>query len=197
MNNKLEYRKEYKFVFNSLQAKNFINHLSNQLTNLYPQRKIKSLYFDTTDFLLFKNSEINDINKEKVRIRQYNNSGPFYQEVKFNYPNGKGKKVEKLAISNFNEVNKIKFKKLILYPAAYISYLRNYYLYNGSRLTIDYSIEFFSHDHRRIHPLNLKNKNTIFELKLEKNDSEIEKLFIHPPVAFSKYNTAIKTLYNI
>ena len=66
-----EFRKEYKFIVDNRKLDNFFNFYDNTLTNLYPNRKIVSLYFDTVDFKLYKKSLLNDVDKFKFRFRLY------------------------------------------------------------------------------------------------------------------------------
>ena len=93
----IENRKEYKFVLNNNETKNFLTIFGDKLNVLHPSRTITSLYFDTVDYQLFNNSKLNDTNKMKVRIRTYNNDAKFYKEIKFNDGLGKRKMIQKLS----------------------------------------------------------------------------------------------------
>ena len=53
---KPEFRKEYKFILGNRELDNFYNFYDRIFTNLYPNRKIVSLYFDTVDLKLYKRS---------------------------------------------------------------------------------------------------------------------------------------------
>ena len=97
----IENRKEYKFVLNNNETKNFLTIFGDKLNVLHPSRTITSLYFDTVDYQLFNNSKLNDTNKMKVRIRTYNNDAKFYKEIKFNDGLGKRKMITDINISSF------------------------------------------------------------------------------------------------
>ena len=71
---KVEYRKEYKSILNHHELNNFFIKYSSDLNEIYEPRTIKSLYFDTIDFSLFKSSLFNDASSIKLRIRTYSNS---------------------------------------------------------------------------------------------------------------------------
>ena len=62
----LEVRKEYKFCFTRNQLFQFNNFFKNRLTTLYPERHISSLYMDTIDFKLYKDSILADVDKYKL-----------------------------------------------------------------------------------------------------------------------------------
>ena len=68
---KPEFRKEYKFIVDNRKLDNFYNFYDKIFTNLYPNRKIVSLYFDTVDLKLYKRSLLNDVDKFKFRFRLY------------------------------------------------------------------------------------------------------------------------------
>jgi len=91
-NNNFLLRKEYKFVLENKEVLNFFKFYSKSIKKLYPKRKIISLYFDTPDFQLYKNSILNDVDKTKIRFRQYpEKSLKIYKETKINSQNGKKK----------------------------------------------------------------------------------------------------------
>ena len=124
----IENRKEYKFVLNNNETKNFLTIFGDKLNVLHPSRTITSLYFDTVDYQLFNNSKLNDTNKMKVRIRTYNNDAKFYKEIKFNDGLGKRKMITDINISSFNDIKELNERKLSLIPAVYTSYNREYYI---------------------------------------------------------------------
>ena len=76
-----EDRKEFKFIFNNNQLEDF--KFNYKLTNdkkLFEKRKITSLYLDTINYDLFQISKASDIEKFKLRYRQYNDSSDIYEE---------------------------------------------------------------------------------------------------------------------
>ena len=146
----IENRKEYKFVLNNNETKNFLTIFGDKLNVLHPSRTITSLYFDTVDYQLFNNSKLNDTNKMKVRIRTYNNDAKFYKEIKFNDGLGKRKMITDINISSFNDIKELNEGKLSLIPAVYTSYNREYYIFDDLRITVDSKIKFSSHKARSL-----------------------------------------------
>jgi len=63
-------RHEIKFIINENQRLNFIK--KNNLKNLFPDRYVESIYYDTKDLLFFNQSEEGITPRKKVRIRGYN-----------------------------------------------------------------------------------------------------------------------------
>tara|TARA_Y100001958_G_C20963652_1_gene361456 strand:+ start:64 stop:654 length:591 start_codon:yes stop_codon:yes gene_type:complete len=193
----IENRKEYKFVLNSNETKNFLTIFGDKLNILHPNRTITSLYFDTVDFQLYKNSKLYDTNKMKVRIRTYSNEEKFYKEIKFNDGIGKRKIVTNINITSFDDIKELHEDKLILIPAVYTSYNREYYTFDDLRITVDSKISFSSHKIRSLSNSKTEFSKSIVEYKFGKNINEIEKYFFLNPVAFSKYQTAISKIYNL
>ena len=117
-----------------------IQFLLEKIIKLYPNRKITSLYFDTIDFKLYKKSLDLDIDKFKVRFRQYNNIGDIFKEIKLNLSDGRQKIIEK---TNYESLDKIKFfqyQGLNLFPIIKIFFDREYFYHEGVR-TIDTNLQ--------------------------------------------------------
>ncbi len=191
----VEERKEYKFLLSEKKKYEFLYKNKDELTMLFPKRKITSLYFDTLNFDLFENSILYDVEKFKIRIRTYSNTNKFFEEIKSNLFSGKKKSVTELSINNFKEISEIYYKGLIYFPAVYTQYDRSYYKFNEARLTIDENIEFISHNFRTKLNIVKKYENNVIEYKNLEGFSEVEKYIHENPVAFSKYNEAIKKVY--
>lgn len=193
----IEKRKEYKFLLSSTNEKNFLSHFGKELKVLHPNRNITSLYFDTVDFFLYKNSNLQDTDKTKVRIRTYNNENIFFKEIKFNDSLGKRKIVTEENIKSFDEATHIVHNNLILKPAVFTSYNREYFLFEDLRITVDRDINFYNHKIRTLSSYRVNFPKIIIEFKLGKTTSDIEKYFFKNPEAFSKYQTAISNIYNL
>lgn len=193
----LEARKEYKFVFKNFELQNFLLFLNNKENKLYENRYIKSLYMDTIAFKLFHLSQNNDSNKFKVRYRQYDEKSPIFLEEKFNGSQGKFKnKTQVKSITDFNSVNEIYYKNLKLVPTLFVSYIRQYLLFNDVRITIDKRIEYSNSSFRSLGFNSYKSNLNIVEYKIHNNNSDIEKYFYKNPESFSKYDEGIKKIYN-
>ena len=190
----VEERKEYKLLASEKNIAEFLYKNKKELVTLFPKRKIKSLYFDTLNFELFENSNLNDVEKFKIRVRTYSNTTKFYEEVKSNLFLGK-KSVNELSINDFNEISEIYYKGVIYFPAVYTQYDRSYYKFNEARVTIDENIEFISHTFRTKLNIVKKYDKNVIEYKNLEGFSDVEKYIDRNPVAFSKYNTAIRKVY--
>ena len=136
---KPEFRKEYKFIVDNRELDNFYNFYDKILTNLYPNRKIVSLYFDTVDFKLYKRSLLNDVDKFKFRFRQYPSIDTnISKEIKFNTKKGKEKISEKTNFVEFKDIPNQIYRGYNLVPALYVNYYRDYYEIDKKiRVTID------------------------------------------------------------
>ncbi len=192
---KVEYRKEYKRILNHHELNNFFIKYSSDLNEIYEPRTIKSLYFDTIDFSLFKSSLFNDASSIKLRIRTYSNSKKFFKEIKTNNFAGKFKSINELSINSFNEVEKIFLKNKTLYPLLYTEYKRRYFSFKECRVTLDTNISFLPHEYRG-NSYSVKHyHNNIVEYKALGNNYDIEKYIDINPVAFSKFKSGVQKIY--
>ena len=194
----LEVRKEYKFCLTKNQLFQFKNYFKNNLTILYPERQISSLYMDTLDFMLYKNSLLVDIEKYKYRFRK-NTDGIIDLEIKLNNQNGKFKFKENTKFKTFQEIKYSIYDKKILYPALLVNYKRQYFNIDGHvRITLDNDINFTSTPNRSLNKISVKEEMFILEYKiLNKNFFDIENYFVNNPVTYSKYNKGIEKVYKI
>lgn len=194
---KIENRKEYKIILNKKQLAYFLSKNRSKLEKIYSSRVVTSLYFDSTDFSLYKNSMINDVDNYKVRVRTYSNNNIFFQEIKKNLSTGKSKVIKQLNINTFDEVKKIDINAVTLYPALFTEYYRDYFVIENCRLTIDTNIKFKTHGFRGTSNLEKFYNNIVMEFKLFNENTHIEKFLFQNPVSFSKYNFAKKNLYGV
>lgn len=195
----LEARKEYKFIFSNYELEKFKMFLNSKENKLFNDRIITSLYMDTSDFKLYKLSIENDVDKYKVRFRQYNNEGGIFQEIKLNTQEGKQKIINKKNnFKNLDDINQIRYKNLDLVPAIKISYKRSYFNFRNVRITIDKNLQFESTKNHSMSKNKLMSKFNIVEYKiLHQQKPDIESSFFQNPVSFSKYNYGIENLYNL
>ena len=208
----VEERKEYKLLASEKNVAEFLYKNKDELVTLFPKRTIKSLYFDTLNFELYEKSNLNDVEKFKIRVRTYSNNSKFFEEIKSNLFLGKKKKVTELSINDFKEVSEIYYKGVVYFPAVYTQYKRSYYKFNEARVTIDEDIKFISHNFRtklkNLYSTNVAAKkfyrsiniikkyyNNVIEYKNLEGFSDVEKYIEKNPIAFSKYNTAVRKVY--
>lgn len=170
--------------------------------NIYKQRKISSVYFDNKNFDMFNDSEEGCVPRKKIRLRRYpeNDDGKYYFETKITSSEGKFKK------SNFyNKDNFLKYLEDGIVDNSYgliekkiiISYSREYFVLENTRLTLDYNINYSN-----INETNnfFDNESLILEIKANNNVVAVqEKLKNILPLRrerFSKYCEGINKLFN-
>ena len=190
-------RYEIKFMINEREKSNFLRQ--NSLFNLFPDRIVESIYYDTQDLYFFNMSEEGVTPRAKVRVRGYNNGKLNNLEIKTtqNYHR------EKIVIKNIkvdhhslhDNLKKVGISKIV-YQKLRVKYLRSYYLLDGvGRITMDRDIEFLSPD------VNFHNskkiKSIILEVKTQSNKIDknfIEKIIDFKESRFSKYCTGMNYL---
>lgn len=193
-----EKRKEYKFKVTSLELSKFMERFSSRLDKLHPDRQITSLYMDTHDFYIYNSSHTYDSEKFKFRFRQYSNNETIYKEIKYNTKDGRSKKVKETEFKSFDDIKYTNFGSLKLAPAAFVNYSRSYFQFYESRITVDQGIVFRPTAQRTKIRSVIKYPFKIIEYKiLEKVNKDIEKNLFKNPESFSKYISAIKSLYNL
>ena len=195
---KPEYRKEYKFIVGNRELNNFYKFYDKILTNLYPNREIISLYFDTVDFKLYKRSLLNDVEKFKFRFRQYPSVDTnISKEIKFNTKKGKEKISDKTNFQNFEHIPNQTYRGFNLIPTLFVDYHRDYYEIDKKiRVTIDKKIKFSPPKNRSLISIEHSINNIIVEFKLLSSKIEdVSTYFFTNPVAFSKYEVGIAKTY--
>tara|TARA_B100000927_G_scaffold276605_1_gene257545 strand:+ start:480 stop:1100 length:621 start_codon:yes stop_codon:yes gene_type:complete len=192
-------RKEYKFLFSRKEVLKFRKFYGDSLTNLYPNRTIKSMYMDTNDLRLYSLSKQTDVDKFKLRYRTYPNSdAKIYREVKSNNSTGKEKTSKVTSFTSFEEINFDVHKNYFLTPSLFIKYEREYFqLDSAARLTIDSNLQFNLPKNVSLLDKYMSENLFIVELKiLENKNYDLTEYFLNSPVAFSKYDYGIERIYN-
>ena len=192
-------RKEYKFLFSRKEVLKFRKFYGDSLTNLYPNRTIKSMYMDTNDLRLYSLSKQTDVDKFKLRYRTYPNSdAKIYREVKSNNSTGKEKTSKVTSFTSFEEINFDVHENYFLTPSLFIKYEREYFqLDSAARLTIDSNLQFNLPKNVSLLDKYMSENLFIVELKiLENKNYDLTEYFLNSPVAFSKYDYGIERIYN-
>lgn len=172
---------KYKII-NNLLRKGFIE--------IYQERHIKSIYFDTRDLKTYLDSVEGNIPRKKIRIRSYDN---FASNLNFE-------------VKEVNEYGRFKYSEKILklpthltdsiyrsiYPVVEVEYFRKYFSNNLIRLTLDFDIQYKSVDSKS----KFKSFYLVLESKLPDESTYNEKvndfkLFGSSTESFSKYKEAI------
>lgn len=192
----MSFRKEKKFKL-TISEKNFLKQklINLGMIELYPRRKISSIYFDTRNLDFYINSEEGVLPRKKVRIRWYNNNTKkLLKEVKISSLEGRFKISKKLKTKLFlNYINyQITDKDYgILKPVILISYFREYYKLNNLRLTFDTKINYKNLQQKKY--FSKYDSECVMEIKsnFETADDYIYSVINYPTSRFSKYSRGI------
>ena len=193
----MSYRKEKKFRLNKSELKLLkFSLLGKGMEVLYPERIIKSCYFDTKNLLMFHQSEEGILPRKKIRFRWYDKNIHVKKEIKISSIEGRYKKTYSIGSINFSKLNEYKLYDKsygAIYPYLFIKYHREYFIYKNLRFTFDSDIEYEkiesniflkSIDNECV--VEIKTPNTI-------NDDYIEKIFSNQTERFSKYCRGVKS----
>jgi hypothetical protein len=197
----MTYRIENKYTF---QRSDFYSVISNLIdsggTEKYPQRDIRSLYFDTLDQNMHTDSEEGLLPRKKIRIRSYGD-GIFPTidsrlETKISSVEGRFK--TSLTISQMKSKSLIKSGIVDsqygqLFPSAFVEYKRKYFSLNKFTVTLDweivYKVPLFSR-------LQTQEQLCVLEVKgspAKVFDQDWTSLGLNSSLRFSKYCRAIES----
>ena len=191
-----DFRKEFKFQINKSELFKLNLFFNNQLNKIYEDRLIKSLYMDTFDFQLYNSSVYEDIDKFKIRFRNYNLNNKIFKEIKKNNESGKFKSSIKTNFQSFDEIKQFDYKGYHLIPTLFVTYTREYFSFKNLRVTLDRNIEFQNTQSRSLSNVYSKYNSYILEFKLnDKINFDIEKYFFKNPEKFSKFITGVEKIY--
>lgn len=140
-------RTEIKFEAERFQLAGFYKYISSRNScMLHAPRIVNSLYFDTFDFAMFRETREGITPRKKYRLRWYGREGPAGKkvsvEVKETRSSGRSKIVEALNSSAplLSEAQLNPYGLIV--PVLRVSYLREYFLVDDLRLTIDHEISY-------------------------------------------------------
>ncbi len=199
----MSFRTENKFILSKKKIFEFKQWLDqNNYSILFEKRYINSIYFDSKNFMIFKDSIEGTTPRKKIRIRTYskfffNKNNKFNLEIKISSVEGRYKKTKELndGVNTFligyndNQYG-------TCFPVLNVSYEREYFIRDNSRVTIDTNIKYSSVNKRVISNYCYHESNCVVENKLTKNDNnEILKFFPFSQVRFSKYCNGIEKVY--
>ncbi len=155
-NVKLMSRTDTKYAFERMRLSEILSKMIDhyrilEVDNVKAQQ-YNSLYFDTKDRLFYINHHNQRVNRNKVRFRQYKNSGLTFLEVKTK--NNKGRTVKKrikvdkipstLSDAHNDFIKTVTGKKLDVYAKQWIQFTRLTFAHKSrkERLTIDLDLTF-------------------------------------------------------
>ena len=196
----MSFRFEEKTLFHIsdyLKLKTFIFNSGG--TELYPKRKISSLYFDNNENNMYLDSEDGCLPRKKIRIRCYPNyidDIKYLMETKISSIEGRfktSKPFNLISDDHLNDHQLIDCMHGVLKPVVEISYSREYYFFKGIRVTLDLDISYqdlkcqsnYSYEERGVLEVKAPDKTSLdFLISL-----------IHEPRRrFSKYCNSIRYL---
>ncbi len=196
----MSFRKEIKF---KLTFSDFISLksqlLDNGMESLYPSRKVNSCYFDNHDYLFLNQSFDGIVPRKKVRLRWYDDNYVIKKETKITSIEGRFKTVElyeKNKLTNFSKLNLLDKMYGNLTPSLLITYSREYYKYNGLRITFDENIIY--KNLRSILSKECMDPERVMEIKtsIDTPNDLINKHVSFPSTDFSKYVRGCTFLLN-
>ena len=199
-------RQELKYILSDEQKKYFIKKFKFKLQ--YSPRFINSIYYDSNNFIDYRDSVEGITPRIKNRIRFYNNSknipsdifqnkfNNLFFEKKITYSNYRFK--DKKNISKFPEYIYCNKSNTIKKPKLLVSYFRKYYTNQNLRATNDTQIFFSQIINGKIlglRKLDDKNVDNVFELKFDLGLNTEELIYFQPQLTrFSKYSIGISNI---
>ena len=196
----MSFRIEQKLLVNKDRIFSFKEWLvQNNSKKIFPDREIKSIYFENHYNQMFLDSEEGCVPRKKIRIRSYPMADKKTKNLEIKISSIEGRFKKQL---NINESNYISFinngyfdqQYGICLPRLEVNYLREYHSLFGIRVTIDKNINY----RKTIkNSLSLKDEEEIIELKTN-NSTSIDYLLNSFPIEkirFSKYCRAYNKLF--
>ena len=186
----MSFRKEKKFrlTLSDFQILKF-SLFERGMHELYPERKVKSYYYDTKDLKMFKDSDEGILPRKKIRVRKYNKENIYNQEIKITSEEGRYKTTKSLKEpfkkNYYESFLDSQYGQLI--PTLFVSYFRNYYFLDDLRITFDRNI---SYQNLRTHlGVKMIDPECVMEIKtdISTDDDYIFNIINIPTSRFSKY----------
>jgi len=194
----MSFRIEEKLLINSNQILEFKDFLFKKYAKeIYPSRKIQSLYFENFNEEMYKDSIEGTVPRKKIRVRNYPDDKNLllYLEVKISSADGRYKTRKIIDKKKLNEL-----KKTGIYdsqygtcmPLIYVSYDRQYYQVDDVRISIDENIKYQLFTGRELG----HDSNSIVELKasINKDRDNLLNDFPFQRTRFSKYCNAFEKI---
>tara|TARA_B100000073_G_C23641467_1_gene536806 strand:+ start:138 stop:752 length:615 start_codon:yes stop_codon:yes gene_type:complete len=176
-------------------------------TVLYPERKICSRYFENNNLQMYWNTLEGIVPRKKIRIRTYGSEkfilskSDYSLEIKMTTEYKRFKKtipninLDTLLVRGYLDKLYGLCKELVD-----ISYVREYFLVDDIRITIDREINYKLIDlNKRIQNNEFEEESFVLEIKanIDTNLSFLANNFDFPRSRFSKYERAIQSLLKI
>ena len=165
------------------------------MKEIFPSRIVNSCYFDSHNMRMFNESCEGILPRKKIRLRWYNSSRKINKEIKISSSEGRFKQISYHPFSTFKSIYQSKMFDNdygIIKPILLIRYKREYFSFQGIRLTLDSDIRYQSlkNSLNRI----IKEMFYVMELKASStiSDDYLLNLFNYSDSGFSKFARGIE-----
>ena len=194
----MSFRIEEKLLIHKKQILEFKNFLfKKHAKQLFPPRKIQSLYFENFKDEMYKDSLEGTVPRKKIRVRNYphDKNKTLYLEMKISSADGRYKTRNIIDKNKFTDIKKSGIYDSqygVCRPLLYVIYNREYYKIDDVRISVDENIEYYLYSGRKLGYDN----NPIIELKasIQKNKDDLLNNFPFQRTRFSKYCNAFEKI---
>lgn len=144
----MSFRIEEKIPVSRLDSSLIIGNLIHRgATSLYPQRQVHSVYFDTHNKCIWRDSDEGLLPRKKIRIRHYPKAKQINKNLEIKISSLEGRFKTSKELSSYEEEEMLYNGYLdglygTLFPVVKISYMREYFSFQGVRITLDNDIEY-------------------------------------------------------
>ena len=177
----------------------YANLIKDGMKPLFKKRKIRSIYFETSDLKMYKDAEEGVLPRKKIRIRNYPESEKgYFMEIKYSSIEGRFKTSNKISVFDHERfVQNGIFDNFygVCMPVLEIIYEREYYQIGGIRVNFDKNILYRSFNNKKIE---MVDNWAVVEIKAKANTSidYLNNLISTPRKRFSKFSNGISLVNN-
>ena len=193
---KFRIEKKYRIISSNLHE--FLRWLQlNNFNQIYKKRSVSSVYYDNINIGMYNDSSEGVIPRKKLRIRHYDQTKIFFKEEKLTTQNGEFKYSKKINILD-NYENLIDKNYGVCNKILNIMYVRQYFLKENIRVTIDTDIKYQKINSEMIFGEDKKFNNSVIEFKTSKVEdfNNIKDKIPLDEIRFSKYSNGVECLKN-
>ena len=196
----MSFRIEQKLLINLSQIFTFKKWLDQKgYKKLFNNRIVNSLYFENIANSMILDSEEGILPRKKIRLRNYPEEGieDYFFENKISSTEDRFKEKKDITKIQFDKIKKNGYYDNLYsscHPKFYVTYLREYYNCNTSRLTVDTNIVYKDYKSENFYK---KETSIAVEIKThpDHNLDSLLKQFPFQRIRFSKYCRGFLNLY--